>query len=101
MSKTPKRPKDPNQLAKMMIDIGSGEIQNDNDSELSPMAALGRWAARRAGRRVPKICRQNDARRSPRKLPPRDGKQMADDLRANSIIEKSLNSKLEELAAAT
>jgi hypothetical protein len=50
MSKTPKRPKDPNQLAKMMIDIGSGEIQNDNDSELSPMAALGRVGGQKGGK---------------------------------------------------
>lgn len=50
MARNPKRPKDPNQLAKMIIDIGSGEIQNDGDSELSPMAALGRVGGQKGGK---------------------------------------------------
>ena len=50
MSKAPKRPKDPNQLAKMMIDIGASEIQNNNDSEFSPMAALGRVGGQKGGK---------------------------------------------------
>lgn len=27
MAKTPKRPRDPNQLAKLMVDIASGEVE--------------------------------------------------------------------------
>jgi hypothetical protein len=50
MAKTPKRPRDPNQLAKMMIDIGAGEFQSAADSELSPMAALGRAGGQKGGR---------------------------------------------------
>lgn len=35
MAKTPKRPRDPNQLAKMVVDIATGEIPA---RELSPTA---------------------------------------------------------------
>lgn len=30
MSKTPKRPRDPNQLAKSIVDIATGEAEKDN-----------------------------------------------------------------------
>jgi len=50
MAKNPKRPKDPNQLAKMMIDIGSGGKQDVCDSEITPMAALGRSGGLKGGR---------------------------------------------------
>jgi hypothetical protein len=37
----PKRPRDPNQLAKLIVDIASGE-SDDNVPASSPMAELGR-----------------------------------------------------------
>lgn len=44
MSKTPKRPRDHNQLAKMIVDIATGEIEDNNpDSGKDPAAvALGK-----------------------------------------------------------
>jgi hypothetical protein len=40
MAKTPKRPRDPNQLAKLMIDIATGEA-SDETPEPSPAAKSG------------------------------------------------------------
>lgn len=43
MSKTPKRPRDPNQLAKSIVDIATGEAENQKPTEKDPAAvALGR-----------------------------------------------------------
>ena len=43
MTKTPKRPRDPNQLAKLVIDIASGNVQDaPQAADTNPMAALGR-----------------------------------------------------------
>jgi hypothetical protein len=39
---TPKRPRDPNQLAKMVVDIASGTLKDALESASSPMAELGR-----------------------------------------------------------
>ena len=41
MAKKPKRPRDANQLAKMIVDIATGE-SSDNLPASSPMAELGR-----------------------------------------------------------
>jgi len=41
MAKKPKRPRDPNQLAKLIVDIATGE-SSDNVPASSPMAELGR-----------------------------------------------------------
>ena len=41
MAKTPKRPRDPNQLAKLIVDIATGET-SDTVPSSSPMAELGR-----------------------------------------------------------
>lgn len=41
MPKHPKRPRDPNQLAKLVVDIATGK-SSDNVPTSSPMAELGR-----------------------------------------------------------
>lgn len=41
MAKKPKRPRDTNQLAKLIVDIATGE-SSDNVPASSPMAELGR-----------------------------------------------------------
>ena len=48
--KTPKRPRDPNQLAKLMVDIATGPAQDMIDSDANPMAVLGRAGGLRGGR---------------------------------------------------
>jgi len=51
MSKTPKRPRDPNQLAKLIVDIVSGDRQDEPQaSETNPMASLGRAGGLKGGR---------------------------------------------------
>lgn len=51
MIKTPKRPRDPNQLAKLIVDIASGDVQDaPQDSDKGPMSALGRAGGLRGGR---------------------------------------------------
>ncbi len=43
MAKNPKRPRDPNQLGKLIADIATGEIENVRPAEKDPAAvALGR-----------------------------------------------------------
>ena len=43
MAKTPKRPRDPNQLAKLMIDIAAGETSDAEETKLTKRAsAAGR-----------------------------------------------------------
>lgn len=43
MSKNPKRPRDPNQLAKMIVDIATGEEENEKPQEKDLAAvALGK-----------------------------------------------------------
>lgn len=51
MAKKPSRPRDPTQLAKMVVDIATGEIQDDAaESDENPMAQLGRAGGLRGGR---------------------------------------------------
>jgi hypothetical protein len=43
MAKTPKRPRDPNQLAKLIVDISTGEEENIKPAEkVSAAVALGK-----------------------------------------------------------
>ncbi|MBI1215079.1 MAG: histone H1 [Alphaproteobacteria bacterium] len=43
MAKNPKRPRDPNQLGKLIADIATGEAENTKPQEKDPAAvALGR-----------------------------------------------------------
>jgi hypothetical protein len=48
MSKTPKRPRDPNQLAKAIVEIATGDAPDTVPTE-SPMAALGRTGGLKGG----------------------------------------------------
>jgi hypothetical protein len=50
MTKAPKRPRDPNQLAKMVVDIASGDFKDAPESASSPMSALGRSGGLKGGR---------------------------------------------------
>jgi hypothetical protein len=52
MSKTPKRPRDPNQLAKLIADIATGEVEERKpDAEKNPAAvALGRKGGLKGGK---------------------------------------------------
>lgn len=51
-TKTPKRPRDPNQLAKLMVDIAAGDVQDKlpQASETTPMAILGRAGGLKGGK---------------------------------------------------
>ena len=46
--KKPKRPRDPNELAKLVVDIATGEA-NDNVVQESPMAKIGRTGGKKGG----------------------------------------------------
>jgi len=48
--KKPKRPRDPNELAKLMVDIASGEVAEPVKTvESNPAAALGRLGGLKGG----------------------------------------------------
>jgi hypothetical protein len=68
MSKHPKRPRDPAQLAKLIVDIATGEAQDAVESDKGPMSALGRAGGLLGGRaRAEKLSpeqRANIARRA-------------------------------------
>lgn len=49
-AKTPKRPRDPNQLAKLVVDLATGQAQDGRDSGESPMSILGRAGGLKGGR---------------------------------------------------
>lgn len=49
-TKRPKRPRDPNQLAKLVVDIATGNAQDAGDSDKGPMSALGRAGGLKGGR---------------------------------------------------
>ena len=40
MKKTPKRPRDPNQLAKLITDIATGEVSEPNETVFTKRASL-------------------------------------------------------------
>ena len=50
--KAPKRPRDANQLAKMVVDIATGTSEDSHESamDVNPMAALGRVSGLKGGR---------------------------------------------------
>jgi hypothetical protein len=49
MTKPPKRPRDPNQLAKSIVDIATGNVSDTVVAE-SPMAELGRSGGLKGGK---------------------------------------------------
>ena len=50
VAKNPKRPRDPNQLAKLIVDIATGECENDKPADLGKKAAAGRSGGLRGGK---------------------------------------------------
>ena len=50
MPKHPKRPRDPAQLAKLIVDIATGDAHDAAESDKGPMSALGRAGGLRGGR---------------------------------------------------
>lgn len=48
--KPPKLPRDPNQLAKAIVDIATGQAQPPVDMELTPEQQLGRLGGLKGGR---------------------------------------------------
>lgn len=59
----PKRPRDPNQLAKSIVDIATGAAQPEVDSELTPGQQLGRLGGLRGGTARAKKLSPEDRRR--------------------------------------
>jgi hypothetical protein len=68
MPKHPRRPPDPAQLAKLVVDITTGSAQDVHDSDTSPMSALGRAGGLLGGRaranKLPKERRAGIARQA-------------------------------------
>ena len=50
MAKHPNRPRDPAQLAKLIVDIATGAVQDEAESDKGPMSALGRFGGLKGGR---------------------------------------------------
>jgi hypothetical protein len=51
MAKKPKRPRDPNQLAKFIVDMSTGDLPPEAPSEKNPAAvALGRLGGLKGGK---------------------------------------------------
>jgi hypothetical protein len=50
MPNAPKRPRDPNQLAKAIVDIATGQAQPDVDTNPSAASQLGRLGGLKGGR---------------------------------------------------
>jgi hypothetical protein len=50
MAKRPKRPRDPAQLAKLMVDMATGAVQDVPESDKGPMSALGKFGGLKGGR---------------------------------------------------
>jgi len=48
--KHPKRPRDPAQLAKLVVDIATGEAQDTDRADTNPLSALGRAGGLKGGR---------------------------------------------------
>lgn len=49
-TKRPKRPRDPNQLAKLVVDIAVGDAKDRPDLDKEPIAVLGRIGGLKGGR---------------------------------------------------
>ena len=69
MPKHPTRPRVPSQLAKLVVDIATGEVQDaPQGSDKGPMSALGRAGGLRGGRaraeKLPKERRAEIARQA-------------------------------------
>jgi len=70
----PKRPRDPNQLAKSIIDIATGQKPDRDPTPEEQGKDRLRWRwGKRVGRRGLRVCPQRSGQRLPRKQPPRGG----------------------------
>jgi hypothetical protein len=49
-NKRPKRPRDPAQLAKLMIDIASGEVEDQSSSPATAASEIARQGGLKGGR---------------------------------------------------
>jgi hypothetical protein len=49
-TKLPKRSRTPPQLAKLIVDIATGEVQDASESDENPMATMGRTGGLKGGR---------------------------------------------------
>jgi hypothetical protein len=49
MAKHPKRPRDPNQLARLIVGIASGEVREDKPAPLTPAQEFARSGGLRGG----------------------------------------------------
>ncbi len=49
MPKHPKRPRDPNQLARLIVDIASGAVPNDSPGPLTPAQEFARSGGLKGG----------------------------------------------------
>lgn len=50
MSKTPKRPRDPNQLAKLIVDLATGEATEDRPEAPTPAQEFARSGGMKGGK---------------------------------------------------
>lgn len=50
MSKTPKRPRDPNQLAKLIVDLATGEASEERSETLTPAQEFARSGGMKGGK---------------------------------------------------
>lgn len=50
MAKNPKRPRDPNQLAKLITEIATGEVEDDDGAPISTHAERGRLGGLKGGK---------------------------------------------------
>jgi hypothetical protein len=64
MAKTPKRPRDANQLAKMIVDIASGDEPNEKPEKDEAAVALGRKGGKARAERMSPERRTEIARRA-------------------------------------
>jgi hypothetical protein len=78
MPKHPKRPRDPAQLAKLIVDIATGEAQDTQDSDKGPMS--GERAAYWVVVRERPSYRQNSAQPLREMLPPHDGERVTTEI---------------------
>lgn len=67
MAKTPKRPRDANQLAKLIVDIASGEETDERPTKDEAAVALGRKGGKARAESLPPERRKEIARKAAKK----------------------------------
>lgn len=75
MTKTPKYPRDANQLAKRIVDIATGDATKDCQEEESAQSKLGRSGGLKGERREQKLYPLRGVVKSPEKQRKSDGPQ--------------------------